>query len=391
MDLNLTPDEQSFRDELRAWLKENVPGESDGQRGGEDSEGYWQYLRDWQKKLFDGGWAGVSWPKEFGGRGATPIQQSLFLQETIAAGAPEHLGVIGEGLVGPTIIVAGTEEQKAKFLPRILSGEDVWCQGFSEPNAGSDVAALGTKAVLDGDEWVVNGQKIWTSFAQGSDLCLLLVRTDFDVPKHKGITALLVDMKSPGITRKPLRQMSGDLGFNELFFSDLRVPVANQLGPLNQGWKICITALMNERTNLGSSMFTFFDEAVDGLIEHARTRKRNGKLLSECPLKRQKIGQAVADLEVYRLNIARALSRMEKDSTPGPEGSMLKIYWSEMYQRLSQASMEILGDVSQLTDFDGGEWVYRYLRSKGSTIEGGTSEIQRCILAERVLGLPKSY
>ena len=195
---------------------------------------------------------------------------------------------------------------------------------------------------------VVNGQKIWTSFAQGADLCLLLVRTDFEAPKHKGITALLVDMKSPGISIEPLRQMSGDSGFNELFFSDLRVPVENQLGPLNQGWRICITALMNERANLGSSMYTFFDQAVDGLINHAKTRRRNGKLLAECPLKRQKIGQAVADLEVYRMSIARALSRLQKDSTPGPEGSMLKIYWSEMYQRLAQDSMEILGDVSQL-------------------------------------------
>ncbi len=391
MDLNLTADEKAFRDELRAWLKENVPEPWPSTPGTEQTAEYAQYLRDWQHKLFEGGWAGVSWPKEYGGRDATPIQQSILLAELLRANAPEQLGVIGEGLVGPTIMVAGTDEQKARFLPRILSGEDVWCQGFSEPNAGSDVAALGTKAVRDGDDWVVNGQKIWTSFAQFSDWCLLLVRTDPDAPKHKGITSLLVDMKSPGVSVRPLRQMSGDSGFNELFFTDVRVPVANQLGETNNGWRVAITILMNERANLGSSMFVFIDQAVKGLIEHARTLTKAGKPLAEDPVNRQKIAQAIAELEVYRLNVDRALSSLNKNQTPGPEGSMLKIYWSEMYQRITQAAMEVLGDVSQLTTFDNGNFIYRYLRSRGSTIEGGTSEIQRLIIAERVLGLPKSY
>lgn len=388
MDLNLNAEEQAFRDDLRAWLKDNLP---EPRAVDHESDAYWQHLRAWQRTLFEGGWSGLSWPTEYGGKGVTPIKQSIYLQETVAAGAPEHLGVIGEGLVGPTIIVAGTDEQKAEFLPKILNGEHIWCQGFSEPNAGSDVASLATKAVRDGDDWVVNGQKIWTSFAQGADWCFLLVRTDMEAPKHKGITALLVDMNSPGISIRPLKQMSGQSGFNELFMTDLHVPAKNQLGPTNQGWRIAITALMNERANLGASMYPFFDDAVTSLIELAKTRKRNGKLLAECPIKRQKIAQAIADLEIYRLDSARALSRLEKDSTPGPEGSMLKIFWSEMYQRLSQSAMEILGDVSQLEGFDDGAWVYRYLRSKGATIEGGTSEIQRCILAERVLGLPKSY
>ncbi len=391
MDLNLTADEKAFRDDLRAWLKENVPEPWPATLGTEQTPEYAQYLRDWQRKLFEGGWAGVSWPKAYGGRDATPIQQSILLAELIRTHAPEQLGVIGEGLVGPTIMVAGTDEQKARFLPRILSGEDVWCQGFSEPNAGSDVAALGTKAVRDGDDWVVNGQKIWTSFAQFSDWCLLLVRTDFEAPKHKGITTLLVDMKSPGVSLRPLRQMSGDSGFNELFFTDVRVPVANQLGETNNGWRVAITILMNERANLGSSMFVFIDQAVKGLIEQARTLTKNGKPLSEDPVNRQKIAQAIAELEVYRLNVDRALSGLTKNQTPGPEGSMLKIYWSEMYQRIAQTAMEVLGDVSQLAGFDNGNCIYRYLRSRGSTIEGGTSEIQRLIIAERVLGLPKSY
>jgi alkylation response protein AidB-like acyl-CoA dehydrogenase len=391
MDLKPTPDEQAFRDELRAWLADNVPEAWPGDQRGEANADYWQHLRDWQRKLSEGGWAGISWPVEFGGRGATPIQQSIFLGEVARARAPEHLGVIGEGLVGPTIIAVGTDAQKKRFLPPILTGEHVWCQGFSEPNSGSDLASLGTKAVRDGDTYIVNGQKIWTSFAHSADWCLLLVRTDTSVPKHKGITCLLVDMHSPGVSVRPLRQMSGDSGFNEVFFSDVRVPVENQLGETNNGWKVGLTALMNERANLGSSLYVSFGQTIAELIEHARTRRKNGKPLAEDPLVRQKLAQAHIELEVYRLNVDRALSRLNKSQTPGPEGSILKIYWSEMNQRLVQTATEVLGDVSLLRDFDGGQWVYRYLRSRGNTIEGGTSEIQRNILAERVLGLPKSY
>ncbi len=391
MDLNLTPEEQTFRDELRSWLADNVPEPWPLSRRGENVEDYWNFLRAWQRKLFDGGWAGISWPKEFGGRGASPVQQSIFLAEVARAQAPQHLGVIGEGLVGPTIIVAGTDEQKRRFLPRILTGEDIWCQGYSEPNSGSDLASLGTRAIRDGDEYVVNGQKIWTSFAHIADWCLLLVRTDPDVPKHKGITCLLVDMKSPGISARPLRQMSGESGFNEVFFTDVRVPVDNQLGELNNGWRVGLTALMNERANLGSSMYVAFEETMAKLVDLCRMHKRNGQPLCADPIVRQKIAQAQVELEIFRLNTDRALSRANANETPGPEGSILKIYWSEMNQRLSQTAMEILGDVAQLSTFDNGAWAYCYLRSRGNTIEGGTSEIQRNILAERVLGLPKSY
>ena len=247
MDLNLTADEKSYRDELRLWLSANVPEPWPKEQRTESDSGYWQFLRDWQRKLFDGGWAGTSWPKVYGGGGSNPIQQSIYLSEVVRARAPESLGVIGEQLVGPTIIVWGTEEQKKKFLPRILTAEDVWCQGYSEPNSGSDLASLGTKAVRDGDDYIVNGQKIWTSFAHIADWCLLLVRTDTEVPKHKGISCLLVDMKSAGVSTQPLRQMSGDSGFNEVFFTDVRVPAENQLGPLNDGWRVGLTVLMNER------------------------------------------------------------------------------------------------------------------------------------------------
>lgn len=391
MDLNLTDEERAFRDELRLWLTSNVPDPWPKDQRNEANPQYWQHLRDWQKRLFDGGWAGVSWPKAFGGRGASPIQLSLYLAEVARADAPQSVGVIGEALVGPTIMVAGTEEQKSHYLKRILTGEDIWCQGYSEPNSGSDLASLGTRAVRDGDNYIVNGQKIWTSFAHMADWCLLLVRTDSEVPKHKGITCLLVDMLSEGITTKPLRQMSGDSGFNEVFFTNVSVPVSNQLGEINNGWRVGLMALMNERANLGSAMYVTFEETMNQLIHHCKTRRRNGKLLKDDPVIRQKIAQAETELEVFRLNNERALSKANAGETPGPEGSTLKLYWSEMNQRLSQTAMEILGDESQLDSFDHGEWVYRLLRSRANTIEGGTSEIQRNIVAERVLGLPKSY
>ena len=234
-------------------------------------------------------------------------------------------------------------------------------------------------------------QKIWTSVAHIAEWCLLLVRTDTSAPKHRGITCLLVDMKTPGVTTKPLRQMSGDSGFNEVFFTDVRVPVENQLGALDNGWRVGLTALMNERANLGASVYVSFKETMARLVKHCQTRTRNGRLLAEDPLVRQKIAQAEVELEIFRLNSDRALSRMDAGATPGPEGSISKLYWSEMNQRLTQTAMEVLGDAAQLSTFDDGDWAYRYLRSRANTIEGGTSEIQRNILAERVLGLPKSY
>ena len=391
MDLNLTAEETAYRDNLRAWLAENVPPPWPKNKRTEADEDYWQFLRDWQRKLFDGGWAGTSWPREFGGGGASPIQQSIFLSEIVRAKAPESIGVIGEQLVGPTVIVWGTEEQKKKFLPRILTGDHIWCQGYSEPNSGSDLASLGTRAVRDGDEFVVNGQKIWTSFAHISDWCLLLVRTDPEAPKHKGISCLLVDMRSEGVSTRPLRQMSGDSGFNEVFFTDVRVSAENQLGPLNDGWRVGLTVLMNERANLGSSMYMYMNDAFEQLVVHCKNRRRNGRLLAEDPKVQEKIGQAWIELEIVRLTMDRALSKSNAGETPGPEGSILKLGWSEANQRLVQLSMEVLGDTSQLSEFDGGTWAYRYLRSRGNTIEGGTSEVQKSILAERVLGLGKSY
>jgi alkylation response protein AidB-like acyl-CoA dehydrogenase len=392
MDLNLTPSEQAFRDEFRAWLKENVPEEwKGGGIGSEDREDYLKYLRDWQRRLFEGGWAGISWPKAFGGRGASLMEQAIFQEELARANAPQLIGTIGLSLVGPTIIALGTDEQKARYLPSILSGEEIWCQGFSEPNAGSDLAALGSKAVREGEDFIINGQKIWTSFAQLADWCLLLVRTDAEAPKHKGITCLLLDMHSEGVSVRPLRQMSGDSGFNEVFFSNVRVPVAQVLGEINKGWTTAITALMNERANLGTGVQVIFKRNLEALIARSRTVERNGRPASEDPLVRQKLAQAFLELEILRLNTNRALTSLSKTGIPGAEGSTLKLYWSEMNQRTQQIAQEILGAYGQLKEFDNGLWEYAYLRSRGNTIEAGTSEIQRNIIAERVLGLPKSY
>ena len=393
MDLNLSPHEQQFRDEFRAWLAANVPAEwtGGGSTGSENNEAYLAYLRDWQRKLYDGGWAGISWPKEYGGRGATLMEQSIFQAELARANAPLLIGTIGLSLVGPTIIAMGTPEQKSRHLAKILSGEEIWCQGFSEPNAGSDLAAVATKATRDGDEFVINGQKIWTSFAQMADWCLLLVRTDADAAKHKGLTCLLADMHSAGITVRPLRQMSGDSGFNEVFFSNVRVPVAQALGEVNGGWTTAIAALMNERANLGAGIQVVFKRNLEALIARARRIERNGRPASDDPLVRQKLAQAYLELEILRLNTNRALTSLSKTGIPGPEGSTQKLYWSEMNQRTQQTAQEILGPYGQLKEFDNGMWEYAYLRTRGNTIEAGTSEIQRNIIAERVLGLPKSY
>jgi alkylation response protein AidB-like acyl-CoA dehydrogenase len=389
MDLGLTPSEQKFRDELRAWLKANLPRKM--VKTVETTAAYHQYLKAWQRRLYEGGYAGVNWPKEYGGRGATFIEQAIFQEELALADAPERMGTIGQGLVGPTIIAVGTDEQKKRYLPGILAGDEVWCQGFSEPNAGSDLASLETKGVRDGDDFVVNGQKIWTSYAHIADQCLLVVRTDTSAPKHKGLTCLLADMKSPGITVRPLKMMSGDSGFNEMFFSNVRVPIKDVLGKVNDGWNVAITALSNERANLGTGLYVVFKRNFEAVLQHARGIKRNGRPAIEDPVLRQRLAQAYVDLEVFRLNTTRSLSNLNKTGAPGPEGSIQKLYWSELNQRTAQIAMEVLGPYAQLSNFDDGRWVYNYLRSRGNTIEAGTSEVQRNIIAQRVLGLPRSY
>lgn len=395
MDLNLTAEERQFRDDLRAWLEVNVPKDW-GEWREKPIEVSFPYLRAWQRKLHEGGWAAVSWPKEYGGRGASLMQQAIFWEEMTRAEAPPMANALGLGLIGPTIIAYGTEEQKKRFIPKILSAEEIWCQGFSEPNAGSDLASLQTEARLEGDHYVVNGQKVWTSYGWVGDWCELVVRTDANVPKHKGLTVLLVDMKSPGFEVRPLRQMTGESEFHELFFRDVRVPVENVLGKVNDGWNVAVSTLMYERGSYGARLHLLFKRNINRLIELSRTYQRNGHPAVRDPLMRQKLAQCYAEIEIMRLNQLRAFSRITEAGVPGPEGSIQKIFWSELNQRVQQVAQELLGPHGQLLSgdshaIDKGIWSYGYLRSRGNTIEAGTSEVQRNIIGHFVLGLPRSY
>jgi alkylation response protein AidB-like acyl-CoA dehydrogenase len=395
MDLNLTAEELRFRNELRAWLEANVPKDWREWRE-KPLEETFPYLRAWQRKLYEGGWAAVSWPKAYGGRDASLMLQTIFWEEMARVEAPPMANSLGLGLIGPTIIAHGTEEQKKRYIPKILSAEEIWCQGFSEPNAGSDLANLQTEARLEGNEYVVNGQKVWTSYGWVGDWCELVVRTDPNVPKHKGLTVLLVDMKSPGVEVRPLRQMTGESEFNELFFRDVRVPVENVLGKVNDGWNVAVSTLMHERGSFGARLHLMFKRNINRLIELARTVQRNGKPAAQDPLIRQKLAQYYGEVEIMRLNQMRAFSRIAATGIPGPEGSIQKIFWSELNQRIQQLAQELLGPYGQLDArdhyaVDKGIWSYGYLRSRGNTIEAGTSEVQRNIIGHFVLGLPRSY
>ncbi len=395
MDLNLTAAELSFRDEFRVWLHANVPKDWDEFREAE-MEPRFEYLKKWQRKLYEGGWAGISWPKAYGGRGASLMEQVIFWQEMALADAPPMANVLGLGLIGPTIIAFGTEAQKKRFLPKILSAEEIWCQGFSEPDAGSDLANLRCEGRLDGDHYVINGQKVWNSYGWAADWCELVVRTDPNVAKHKGITMVLVDMKSPGVEVRPLKQMTGETEFNEIFFHDVRVPVENVIGKVNEGWSAAIGTLMHERGTFGAGLQIIYQRNMSRLIELSKTIQRNGRPASQDPLVRQKLAQCYAEIEIMRMNQMRAFSRISATGVPGPEGSIQKIFWSELNQRFQQAAQEILGPYGQLETgdphaIDKGAWSYGYLRTRGNTIEAGTSEIQRNIIGHFVLGLPKSY
>ena len=394
MDFSLSPEQQAFRQTVRAWLKANLPREwKDLGRSDIPRVETYEILRQWQRTLYDAGFIGLTWPKAYGGRGLT-FMEELILQEEIAlAKAPPILNVLGVGMAGPTIIAYGTEEQKKRYPPKILSCDEIWCQGYSEPNAGSDLAALQTRAVKDGEWWVVNGQKVWTSFAQVADWMMLLARTDPNA-RHKGITYFLLDMKLPGITVKPLRQLTGDSEFNEVFFDNVRVHESQVLGGVNNGWKVGITTLMYERLTLGFGLQMRLRIALDGLFELTRKVEKNGRGLTRDPLVRQKLAQLWIDTECLRLTGARAITKLLRGEMPGPEASAGKMGWVETHQKLQEVAMELEGPYAQLAKgsdwaVDGGAWQHSFLRSRANSVEGGTTEIQKNIIAERVLGLPK--
>jgi alkylation response protein AidB-like acyl-CoA dehydrogenase len=395
MDLNLTPSERAFRDSLRAWLTTNVPRNWEVERRESSMEERFTFLRTWQKRVFDGGWAGVAWPKEYGGRGASLMEQVIFTQEMAHAGAPPLANVLGLAIIGPTIIHYGSEAQKQRYLANILSGDEIWCQGFSEPNAGSDLANVRTEARRDGDAFVINGQKVWNSYGWAADWCALVTRSEPGSQKHKGLSYLLVDMKSPGVEVRPLRQMTGESEFTELFFHDVKVPAENVLGKEGDGWNVALGTLAHERATLGVSAQIAIRRQIDRLFALVHDVPSANGDVADDPLVRQKLAQAYVENEVLRLNHMRAVSKIMQTGTPGPEGSILKIGWSEDNQRFQAAAQEILGPYAQLTggelSIDAGAWSYAYLRARGNTIEAGTSEIQRNIIGQHVLGLPKSY
>ncbi len=397
MDYRYTPGQEIFGKEFVMWLEKNLPEDrnSSGYRNYETQDELKEAYKDFQKRLFDAGYAGMHYPEEYGGQGKTIVEEAIVLQAlAVACTELRGPGVISYGMAAPVILASGSEEQKMELLPKILDGTHIWCQGFSEPDAGSDVANVSTSAIREGDHYIVNGQKVWTSFAHMADYVLLLVRTDPEVVKHKGLSYLLVDMTLPGIEVRPMTQITGEAEFNEVFFDDVRVPVNMLLGKETQGWQMAITTLMFERVIGDVALGASYEKNIQSMIEMARRVKRSGRPVIEDPVFRQQLAQSYIEVMVLKYHGLRNFSQQIKGATPGPEGSIGKLLWSEPNQRLTEAAIGMQGPNSQILggspwSIDNGSWQFNYLRSKGNTIEAGTSEIQRNIIGERVLGLPK--
>jgi alkylation response protein AidB-like acyl-CoA dehydrogenase len=397
MDFRLSPREEGFRRELTEWLARSLPEHrrefppSDDELTFHPDRSFDSSLA-WHKRLHAGGWVGIHWPKEYGGRGASLIEQMLFAEEMIRAGAPPGVNMIGLTMVGPAVIHHGSEAQKARWLAPILSADEIWCQGFSEPGAGSDLANLQARAVLEGGHFVVTGQKVWTSNAHRSHFCILLVRTDPAAPKHKGISCLLVDMTSPGITIRPLVQVTGDAEFNEVFFDQVRVPREHLLGGLHGGWDVAITVLMHERMAIGNTVI--LHQYVDRLLDLARAWRCDGERAAEDPALRQALAQVYVEARTLRLTGLRYITRQLRGEPPGPEGSVLKVAFTDTYKKMAEAAQGVIGPYAQLWRGspwapDGGRWAFQALFALRFGIAGGTTEIQRNIVGERILGLPK--
>jgi len=396
VDFRDTPDEAAFRADLRAWLTSALPDDWTSRPPvvGHADE---QTARAWSKQLFDAGYVGLTWPEEYGGGGKPHTYQGIYLEESARVGAPPHLGGIGLGMAGPTIIAWGSPEQKARYLPPLLAAEEIWCQGFSEPGSGSDLAGARTRAELDGDDWIVNGQKVWSSWAHIADWCILVVRTDPEAEKHRGLSYLLVDMHSPGVEVRPLKQITGDPEFNEIFFTDVRVPRSSMLGQPGEGWNVAMTTLLHERGTLGFALTAALEAQLNLVIKLAKEPidgdDGDGGRRGDDPVIRDRIAALWIDLQALRFTNYRSLTTLQKTGVPGPEGSIAKLHWSEANQRLTTLAQSMIGLASQL-DGEGavwdGFWTYQQLRSRGNTIEAGTSEVLRNIIAERVVGLPRS-
>jgi alkylation response protein AidB-like acyl-CoA dehydrogenase len=394
MDLTYTPEDIAFRKSVRAWLEANLPRAPlptlDARRA-------------WHRKLYEAGYLGMGWPKEFGGGGARPMEQAIVADEMARANAPAPTNGLGLGIVGPTIVVHGSDAQKARYLKTILTAEEMWCQLYSEPNAGSDLASLKTSAEDRGDHFAVNGQKIWTSGGKVADWGLLLARTDTKVPKHRGITCFLMSMRQPGVDVRPLKQITGSAEFCEVFMTNARVEKADQIGKLGEGWAIAQTTLGYERGGRALARITSYAAQYHRLVAAARRLERHGRPLLDDPLVRQKLGRIWADLEVERYGALRTLTQLERGEHPGAGGSLTKLSYSELEKRFMDLALEVLGPYGQLTDGapdafkldidtavgDKGTWAHAFLWSRAGTIYAGSSEIQKNVIGERILGLPK--
>src|SRR3954451_1300062 len=382
MELRDTPDEAAFRQEVRDFIAANLPDGSKarGARRFEDAD------REWSRKLGEAGYAGLTWPKEYGGSGGPYRHQAVFLEEMARTEAPGHIGVIGIGMAGPTIMAWGTDAQKERYLSKILTADEIWCQGFSEPDAGSDLANVRTRIEDRGDHFLVNGQKVWSSFAHIADHCILVGLGDPSAPRYKGLTYVVADMKTAGVEVRPLVQITGHPEFNEIFFTDVQVPKENLLGEVGGGWQVAMTTLLHERGTLGFALAATLDVAVRKLIALAKERNVTDPILLD------RIAREWIELQALKYTNYRSLTTLQKTGIPGPEGSASKLVWSEANQRLTKLALEILGDRADEpgSDSPDGYWQYQQLRSRGNTIEAGTSEILRNIIGERVLGLPRS-
>jgi alkylation response protein AidB-like acyl-CoA dehydrogenase len=372
VDLAFTAEEEAFATEIREWLRVNV----------EPPQGDLEWGRRWQAKLAADRWVGIHWPIEYGGRNATPVQVALYNLEYARSRAPQPVNRVGINLAGPTLLAHGTDEQKAQWLPPILDASELWCQLFSEPGAGSDLASLSTKAVPTGDGWLLTGQKVWTSYAAEARWGICLARTDSDLPKHKGISYLVVDMQSPGIEVRPLRQITGEFEFNEVFLEEVFVPSRHLVGDLNNGWAVANTTLAHER---GTS-FPFKEQVVhESYLDDLYRLAADSAQLDDVDVA-DALAEAYIELRILRLHNWRTLSRLGRGIEPGPESSLVKLTWTEMTHHLSDAALLLQGAAAPLA----GQWQRQWLWSKASSIAGGTSEVQRTIIGDRLLGLPRS-
>jgi alkylation response protein AidB-like acyl-CoA dehydrogenase len=395
MDFDDSPADAEFRTVARGWLDQNAPKELEPaltQAGfGELVLNEMDVLtasRRWQKRKAAAGWACPHWPREYGGRGLTPIEQVIWQQEEGVYGRLATPFIVGHGMCGPTLMTHAREDDRRRYLPPIASGEEIWCQLFSEPGAGSDLAGISTRAVADADAWVVNGQKVWTSFAHLSDFGLLLARTDPAVPKHRGLTMFFVDMHARGVEVRPIKQANGQHGFNEVFFSDVRIPDRQRLGGVGDGWRVALTTLMNERLAIGSGMPTGFEEIFQWCI----SLHQSGARVFDDRAVRARLATWAARRNGLKYTAARAITALSRGATPGPENSIGKLVAGSTMQEIAEFALGLAGALGVVNDpdaaADGGRFQAMLLRAPATRLEGGTDEILRNIIAERVLGLP---